>query len=128
MIDMTIFLSVIFGFVLLRGWLDQRSKERIERIRVLEAAIRNPAVDRATVNQIAEQLNGQKPISAAKGMALVLAVGWITLFVGCGMLLMEIYDELPGMRPEAIFVVVVGFAVVTYPFALRELELRRSQS
>lgn len=128
MIDLTLFLGVIFGFVLLRGWLDQRAKERIERIRVLEAAIRNPAVDRATVHQIAEQLHGQKPISAARSMALVLAVGWITLFVGCGMVLMEINDALPGMRAQAILVAVVGFAMVTYPFALRELELRRSQS
>lgn len=128
MIDLTIFLGVIFGFVLVRGWMDQRSKERIERIRVLEAAIRNPSVDRGTVHQIAEQLNGQKPISAARGMAIVLAVGWITMLVGCGMMLVEANDKTQGVGSESVIVAMVGFALVTYPFALRELELRRSQT
>ena len=126
--DFTMFLCAIFAFVLLRGWLDQRAKERLERIRVLEAAIRNPAVDRATVHQIAEQLTSQKPISAARGMAIVLAIGWVTLFVGGGMMLADYLDLIPGIREGSAIVALIGFAVVTYPFALRELELRRSQT
>lgn len=128
MSDLLMLLGLIFAFALVRGMLDHRAKERFERIRVLEAAIQNPAVDRATVHAIAQQI-GQTPISAARWMAFVLAIGWLGMFVGAACWIASNYNEaMHEYAAAGIVLCLVGFAFVTYPFALRELEVRRTEA
>ena len=119
----------IVGFSLIKGAIEQRSKERMERLRVLEEALKNPAVDRDAITALAQQLTGQKPQPKARQpgrmLALVLALGWLTLFSGLGV---WIVGEMTGDRytsASGVLVSLIGFGLVTYPFALRELESRR---
>ena len=120
-------LVAIFVFVLVRGVLDQRAKERLERIRMLEEALRNPAIDRNTLSALAQQLTGIKPPGAAprRLQALLLALGWLTLFAGLGVWVLGVMTRNPDASAGGLLTSLIGFGLVTYPFALRELEARR---
>lgn len=127
--ELGVILGVIFGYALIKGILDQRTKERMERLRILEQALRNPSIDRDSITALAQQITGRKAPQAPNGpgrlQAFVLAIGWLTLFSGLGILAI---GELTGAGKAAasgVLVAVIGFGLVTYPFALRELEARR---
>jgi hypothetical protein len=128
--QIAILLVPIFAFALLKGWLDHRAEARSERVRLLEAALKNPAVDRATVESLTYQLTGaRKPPEkrASRWPARVLALGWLSLFTGVGVwVLGEVVNERDAVA-AGIIVSIIGFGFVTYPFALRELEARRVQ-
>ncbi len=118
----------IFVFVLLKMVLDQRATARKDNVRLLEEALKNPALDRATIESLAFQLTGARSPRTAgpsRFLAFVLAFGWITLFAGVGI---WVIGEILGDRsPTAagVLVALIGFGLVTYPFALRELEARQ---
>lgn len=125
-------LITIFTFALIKGAMDSRSKARSERTRLLEEALKNPAVDRATVESLAYQLTGARSPrrpneGAGRLMAIVLAFGWMALFVGIGVWVLGEYIRDTDTVAGGIVTLVVGFGLVTYPFALRELESRRVQ-
>lgn len=125
--ELALILMPIFVFVLIRGVLEQRASERADRLRMLEEALKNPNVDRTTLTTLAHQLTGTRPPTERnrRGMAWLLALGWLTLFSGLGILLL---GEMIGDRTVSAsggLVALIGFGLVTYPFALRELESRR---
>ena len=124
-----VILVPIFIFVLIKMWMDQRAQARADRVRLLEEALKNPSVDRATVEALAYQLTGaRKPREGASPfMAVVLAFGWLALFSGIGVWVLGEYMNAEEVIAGGIVTLVVGFGVVTYPFALRELEARRIQ-
>ena len=126
--ELLFILVPIFAFVVLRGVLDQRAKERLERLRVLEEALRNPAIDRGTVTSLAQQLTGARPPGqrAGRWMAALLALGWLTLFSGLGVWVFGMTSGSADADSAGLLVSLIGFGVVTYPFALRELEARRA--
>ena len=119
----------IFVFVLIRGILDQRAKERSERTRLLEEALKNPAIDRATLTTLAHQLTGVRPYTAERrtgtGVKLLLVLGWLTLFSGLGIWVLGEMIACTDASAAGVLTSIVGFGFVTYPFALRELETRR---
>lgn len=120
--------SMLFTFA--KNWLDARERARGERVRLLEEALKNPNVDRGTVEALAYQLTGARRPRGGPGrfLALVLALGWITLFAGIGVsVLGEVTHDKEALA-GGIVTAIVGFGLVTYPFALRELEARRAQS
>ena len=123
-------LITIFVFALIKGWMDARVQARTERVKLLEEALKNPAIDRATIENLTYQLTGAR--SAKKQgtsalMAIVLALGWIALFTGIGVwVFAEIVKEKDALA-GGVVTAIVGFGLVTYPFALRELEVRRAQ-
>jgi hypothetical protein len=121
----------ILGFVLLRAVLDRRARHRERQLQLLEEAIRNPQFDRQAVENFAYQLTGNPPPRPGPGkrntgVKLLLACGWITLFTGLGVWVLGGMTGTDGARAAGMLVSIIGFGLVTYPFALRELEARRS--
>lgn len=119
----------IFVFVLIKTVIDGHQKARSDRVKLLEEALKNPAIDRQTVESLAYQLTGARParsVGTPKFAAAVLAVGWIGLFTGIALWVASamVYDK--DLSLAGIITSVVGLGVVTYPFALRELEARRT--
>jgi hypothetical protein len=122
-------LVLVFLFQLGKAQMEQRSKERERQLQALEKALANPSIDRATLQQLAQQLTGAKaPMQrGGVGLAWLLALGWLTLFTGAGIWM---YGTLSPSEPDldaaGVLVMVIGFGLVTYPFALREMESRRA--
>jgi hypothetical protein len=125
--ELAAILVPIFLFVLIRSAVEQRGKERQARLELLEQALKNPAVDRATITSLAQQLTGARPAAAkpARGLAWLLALGWLTLFSGLGIWLLGAMIAGDEVEASGLLVSLIGFGLVTYPFALRELESRR---
>lgn len=118
----------IFGFVLVKNILEHREKARADNLRLLEEALKNPALDRAMIESLTYQLTGHRPPRAAgpsRLMATLLAFGWIAMFTGAGLWGVGWFIDARGLVVAGIITAIVGFGLVTYPFALRELELRR---
>jgi hypothetical protein len=121
-------LSVIFGFILLKMFIDQRANARREHVRLLEEALKNPALDRGTVESLTYQLTGHRPLrhpGPSRFLSTVLAFGWIALFTGLGLWIIGATTRDDDIAGGGIITGLVGFGLVTYPFALRELEARR---
>lgn len=125
-------LITIFIFATVKTWMDGRAEAASQRVRLLEEALKNPAVDRAMIETLTYQLTGaRKPRQGAgmqRLMAAVLAVGWVGLFTGVGI---GVYGDLTNCNDAfagGIITTIASFGLVTYPFALRELEARRVQS
>lgn len=125
-------LIVIFVFALVKHWMDSGIQARAERVKLLEEALKNPSIDRATIESLTYQLTGQRSPKANQGMprlmAGVLAIGWLGLFTGIGV---WVFGEMVHDNDSVaggIITTIAAFGLVTYPFALRELEARRAQS
>ena len=124
-----ILIPIIFVFVLIRGIFDQRAKERAERTRLLEEALKNPTIDRTTLTTLAHQLTGVRPPGGeqrtGRGVKLLLVLGWLTLFSGLGVWVLGEMIAEAAVSAAGVLTSIVGFGLVTFPFALRELEARR---
>ena len=131
--ELVLILVPIFLFVLIRSAMEQRAQARSERTKLLEEALRNPAIDRPTLTSLAHQLTGVKPPStngagpsSGGGLqALLLALGWLTLFVGLGVWVLGEMTDSSDACAGGVLTSLIGFGLVTYPFALRELQARR---
>ena len=124
-------LITIFVFALIKGWMDARVQARTERVKLLEEALKNPAIDRNMIESLTYQLTGARSQRANAGahrlMAIVLAIGWVGLFSGIGIWVLGEMISDNDTIAGGIITSIVGFGLVTYPFALRELEARRVQ-
>lgn len=127
--ELLFILCPIFVYLMGRNALDHRANARAENVRLLEEALRSPTIDRATLESLTYQLTGHRPIAARTGpgrmMALLLAIGWLGLFTGLGLWLAGAMTNQRDMSIGGMVTSIIGFGVVTYPFALRELETRR---
>ena len=127
--ELAVILVPICLFILLKNLLEQRATARSQNVRLLEEALKNPALDRATIESLTYQLTGSRPPRSnhpSRFMAIVLAVGWLALFTGIG--IMVIGSMIPRGDETAAagaLVAIIGFGLVTYPFAVRELEARK---
>lgn len=128
--ELVFILVPIFVFVLLKIVLDQRAAARSDHLRLLEEALKNPAVDRATLENLTWQLTGNRPVREPQGpgkfLAFLLAIGWLALFLGIGLWVTGEMTRLTELRVAGIITGILGFGFVTYPFALRELEARKA--
>jgi predicted permease len=126
--EAAVILVPILTFMVLKMVLEHRTRARAENLRLLEEALRNPALDRATIEALTHQLTGRRPQrspGAGPLQTVVLSIGWVALFVGIGLLVISgLYHE-PGFAIAGIITAISGFGLVTWPFALRELEARR---
>jgi hypothetical protein len=124
-------LLTIFVFAIVKAWMDGRVEAANQRVRLLEEALKNPAVDRAMIETLTYQLTGgRKPRQGAgvqRLMAAVLAVGWVGLFTGIGIWVFGEMTNSGDAYAGGIITTIASFGLVTYPFALRELEIRRAQ-
>ena len=126
--ELAVILIPIFAFVLVKMFLEQRANARSDNLRLLEEALKNPALDRATIESLTYQLTGHRSPRAggtSRVMAMLLAVGWLALFTGLGLWVLGEMSGGDGVVAAGVLTAVVGFGLVTYPFALRELESRR---
>ena len=130
-------LAVIFGFVLVITVVGNRGKERRERLRILEEQLRAGNLDAAAQQRAITELTPRQgrahlppPLPAAPapavrpftaGSRFVFALGWIAIFLGIALLLSGGRDE----AEAGTIVAPLGFAFVTLPIALRELESDR---
>jgi hypothetical protein len=127
--ELVAILTPICGFLLLKMMLEHRAAARSQNVRLLEEALKNPALDRATIESLTYQLTGSRPPRSSQPsrfMAVVLAIGWLGLFTGIG--IMVIGSMMPrgdDTMAAGALVAIIGFGLVTYPFAVRELEARK---
>jgi hypothetical protein len=129
-------LLVIFGYSIAQSAMRSADKRRADTVRLLEEALRNPQVDRQTVDQLARQLTGnrvgsdggQPVVNPGLGFVghLFLAIGWFGLFVAVGLLIGSNYGV--GVEQDMLLagwiVALVSFGCLTYPFAVREARAR----
>lgn len=127
--ELAIILVPVLAFVLIRGQLEQKNRLEVQRMQLLEQALRQGQLDRHSLELLAQHLGGKPPAPErprSRWLALLLALGWVTLSVGAGIAAL---GSMMGGRDEfaaGILVSIIGFGLVTYPFALRELESRRA--
>ena len=126
--DLAAILTPIFSFVLIKLWLEQRAQARSDNVRLLEEALKSPQVDRQILENLTWQLTGKRGIrerGPSRSLALVLAIGWMALFVGIGLFGSGSMAHSQELEVGGVITAVIGFGLVTYPFALRELEARK---
>lgn len=134
-------LTVIFVFAFFMRWMDVMSKDRMARMKLLEEAVKAGNLDEDGRYELLAAVSGrrarrhkQAPATATAASAhrasflerLFLFVGWMAFLVGAALL---IYGTAMGSRGEDPFAAGVvtslaGFALLTYPFVIRELESR----
>ncbi|MCA3010343.1 MAG: hypothetical protein INH34_18365 [Phycisphaerales bacterium] len=131
-------LLVIFGYSIAQSAMRSADKRRADTVRLLEEALRNPQVDRQTVDQLARQLTGKAADAAAgkpaadQGLGflgnLFLVLGWFGLFTAGGLGIGGNYVDDRTVERDLIMaawiVALVSFGCLTYPFALREARAR----
>lgn len=125
--ELAYILIPIFAFVLIKNVLEQRGQARTEHLKLLEEALKNPAVDRQTLETLTFQLTGKRSVRPASNwfLAFVLAIGWISLFVGAALWVVGGLQNHDELILAGVVAAIAGFGFVTYPFALRELDARR---
>ncbi len=127
-------LAVILAFTLVKRVIEDRSRVRSDRTLLLEKALQQPHLDRDTLDGLAYQLTGRRarlrdePAPGRRLRALMLALGWFTMFGGGATWIAGVTTHSAEAIRVGIILLVSGFAVTTYPFALRELEQRRGSS
>ena len=111
--------------------LSHRRKQQSECAKLLEKALDNQNVDRGTLEGLAYQLTGNRPLRAgtepqAGWVPWLLALGWILLFLGLGLLIGGELGLDKDLTIPGCIVGLLGLGFVSFPFALRELEARRT--
>jgi len=122
---------------LLITWMSQRFKLRLERLKAMQQAIDSGTLDEQTRKVILDALAGDQRRGGEWQRALgqhllflarnlVFLAGWLSMFIGGAIWLVNstIDDDRFSARGGMI-ATFVGFALVTMPLALRELEGRR---
>jgi ABC-type Fe3+ transport system permease subunit len=129
--ELATILIVVFSFALVKRVLQDRSQVRADRALLMEKALQQPHLDRETLDGLAYQLTGRRarlrdePSPGRRLRALMLALGWFTMFGGAATWIAGVSTHSNDAIQVGIILLVSGFAVTTYPFALRELEARR---
>jgi hypothetical protein len=109
--------AMVLGALCVFVWLRLRNRVEARRLDLLEAALRNPGLDREVQRELVQAL---QPKPRRTGFVL----GWFGAFAGVAWLCTEPRgDELTA----AVVLTVLAFAMLTLPLALRELELRKAR-
>lgn len=118
-------LAIIFPFVLAVVYIQNKSKENREKLRLLEEAIRGGHLDEQMKADLMHGLVGRRrPQRHFKLSRLLFGIGWLALFVGIGIM---IADDRHSFTAGCI-VSAIGFGLVTMPLAYRELDSRHRQA
>lgn len=126
-------LFVIFSFVVVMTITQNRAKERRDKLRILEEAIRSGNVDPATKQELVAELTGRRPAGepASGGHGIgdrhgfwsraAFGIGWLGLFTGVALMLIDQHDTWEA----GIVMTGIALAVITLPIAMKELERER---
>ncbi|MEE2888787.1 MAG: hypothetical protein VX951_15260 [Planctomycetota bacterium] len=144
---LVVLVSMTFGLV--KHWMDGRARRESERLRMLEEALKRGDLDDVTRDELVEALTGRgarcdeygrpntrrtpgaPPAAAypanpdAIGWLLKLGtfVGWMALCLGVTFfILTSTSNELQYLGLPGAILSCAGFAMVTFPFVLRELQ------
>jgi hypothetical protein len=117
-------------FFLISRWMKSREESRLRQEQLLHDAMSNPNIDQETLRELSMNLGGSSGRGARGGRSLfavvALGIGWFSLFIGTGVCIIgswaQRHDALTGGLMTALF----GFAMLTFPFAIREYESRAS--
>jgi hypothetical protein len=136
-----LFLCLIFGLPAIGGlvsmWSTARRRRhelRLRRLDVLQEALRHPQLDETTRREVVRVLGAEhRWFTWAQllrgGYVLYLTVSWLLLVAGGGG---WIYFEIVGgswrQIEPLVAMTVLGFGLLTLPFALRELLGRTGRS
>lgn len=132
-------LPAVFGFITLMVWLSSRHKLRMERLKLMQKAIDSGSLDDGTRRTILDALANDQQRSGVWMTALgqhlaflarnlVFVGGWITMFVGGAVCLVNTtIQHCPGNAESGLIAACVGLGLVSVPLAMRELERRQTQ-
>jgi len=109
-----VIVALAAGTVLSLIWMLQRGRERRRRFDLLDTALRNPNLTAEVQRDLARSLHAPR-------MRVPFVIGWFGLFAGIGWLC----TSPRGDEEVLAWLATLGaFALLTLPFALRELETR----
>jgi hypothetical protein len=133
--------GAVFVFALLFGWLATAGRRRHEldklRLDVLKQSLQHPAIDPAARTELLRVLSRDheearrswtERIGKHAGALRVLWFGasWALFIVATGVILAGELRWLRGVNSSVLLpVAIVGFAMVTMPFAWNEMRARR---
>lgn len=133
-------LCLVFGLPAIGGlWslvmqaAKRRHQLRMQRLQLLQEALRHPQLDEATRRQVLDVLGSEHPrlpmaVLLRAGYILFLCIAWLMFFGGgVAWILSELQNWSWRDQEPAMFATIVGFALLTLPVAVREL-LRRERS
>lgn len=114
----------VFGYVMTR--IANRERERRDRVRLVEQALKSDALDpelRAALIQTLRPHSVAMWWQSTTPAKLCFGIGWIGMFVGIGLLCFGLGrdDRMAGGVMTGM-----GFALASLPIAVRELERRRA--
>ena len=130
-------LAIVLPFALVVIVLGMRAKQKGDRMRLMEKALKAGSLDDETRRVLLDQLSGrnkQRPawLTTLSQHLLFLSknalfvVGWIGLFTGISLLVVGMSFGPEELGIAGIITSLVSFGVVTVPMALREVERRRA--
>ncbi len=111
-------LFMVFALMLVGGAVQAWQKNRKDKLRVLEEAIRSPDIDPDTKRAIIHSMQGGLPKIGAR---LFFGAGWLGFFLGIGFVITG--DR--HLEETGVIISTLGFALLTLPLAYREVESRR---
>ncbi len=122
-------LTLIFAFIALMTITQNRAKERKERLRVIEDAIKSGNLEPDVKQELVGELTGRRPHRPRPHVVpgpetrgkFVFGIGWLGLFTGIGLMLMGERDVFEA----GCLMTALSFGVVSLPLALRELDARK---
>lgn len=114
-VAITIVVLVVVAVVTILAMV-QRAGERKRRLDLIESALRNPSMSPEAQRDLVRALQPPK-------WRVPFAIGWFGLFGGIAWMSCDPRGDAMVM---AIVVTVMSFALLTLPFALRELDARRA--
>ena len=118
--------ATIFAFILavvvIPKIVSALAKSRERRLEALERALASPTLDADNRRVLIAELARPTGLAAlfASGRRLIVAAGWVGVFVGIGMLASG-----SRLEQQGILVALMSFGVLTLPFAMRELDARK---
>ena len=138
-------LIVVFLFVVVIILIQNKAKERQNRLKVLEEALKNGNLDENTRQELVNALSDRPvhrkrsepaaatpqptptaPAEAPKrsgGARFLFAIGWLALFTGIALIAMDDHDTWEA----GIMVAFSGFALMSLPIAVRELDREKPE-
>jgi len=133
------FVFLVLAMFAFGAWLFTRFRTRQEQLKTIQQVIASGKMDETTRKSLLESLSSAERRSnqmwdvivanAGRVTRMVVAIaGWLTFVISTGALVAVLMTD-DRRRDDEIFVAVifvgVGFALITLPMALREIESRR---
>lgn len=127
-------LTIIFVFAFFMRWIDVMAKDRQARMKLLEEAVKAGTLDEDGRQELVAAVTGRRrrhkqvpsPHRATFIERCILFVGWISFLVGAALFIWGLVA--PYKSDDCVLAGIItglaGFALVTYPFVIRELESR----